>query len=196
MPTTATPNILTDAGYLFMAPLATAEPTNTVAASKFSDVWPVAWISLGATEEGSTFTYQTNVEAISVAEFFDPIRYATTSRTGSFAFSLADYTATNWNRALNGGPAALVPTSGTGATAITSTQPKTPGTEVRVMLGWESLTNDIRIIAYQCINGGEVSSAFRKAPDKALIAMTFNFEIPSSGIPWKMYTAGTARGGV
>lgn len=194
MPTIATPNILTDAGFLFMSPLATAEPTNTVSASKFTDAWAATWVPLGATEEGSTFSYQTNVEAVSVAEFFDPIKYATTSRSGSFAFNLADYTLSNWKRALNGGPVALTAVSGTGATSLFSTGPLTPGLEVRVMLGWESLDSTIRIIAYQCLNGGEISSAFRKAPDKALIPCTFNFEIPASGIPWKMYSAGAARG--
>ena len=95
MPTTATPNILNDAGYLFWAPLLSAEPTNTVSGSKFTDAWPGAWISLGATEDGSEFTYETKLEAISVAEFFDPIKWATTERTGTFAFNLADFTLAN-----------------------------------------------------------------------------------------------------
>ena len=40
--TVASPTILTDPGMLWIAPLGTAEPTPTVAASKFTDSLPVA----------------------------------------------------------------------------------------------------------------------------------------------------------
>src|SRR4030095_11808737 len=193
MPTTATPTILTDPGYLFWAPLGTAEPTNTVAGSKFTDVWAVAWINLGATENGSTFSYSSTVEAISVAEFFDPIKYATTARAGNIAFNMADYTLADWKRALNGGTMTLV--SGTGATALTSLAPPAPGGETRVMIGWESLDATVRLICYQTLQGGEVQSAFQKAPALGLIPVQFNFEVPTSGIPFKLYAAGSTRGG-
>ena len=63
------------------------------------------------------------------------------------------------------------------------------------MLGWESLDSTLRVICYQTLQGGEVASAFKKAPALALIPCTFNFEIPTSGIPFKMFAAGTARAG-
>lgn len=192
MPTTATPNVLTDPGYLFWAPLASAEPTNTVAGSKFTDAWPVAWISLGATEDGSEFNYETSVEAIRVAEFLDPIKWATTERNGNIGFTLTDWTLANLKRAMNGGTLTLV--SGTGATQLNSYIPPAPGSEVRCMIGWESYDSTVRLIAYQTINSGSVASSFKKAPDKAGFACQFNFEVPSSGNPWKAYTAGLARG--
>jgi hypothetical protein len=193
MPSTAVPNILTDPGYLFWAPLLSAEPVNTVVGSKFTDAWPVAWISLGATEDGSAFTYETTVEPITVAEFFDPIRYSTTERAGNFAFNLADYTLNNLKRAFNGGTLATV--SGAGATLLSSLVPPTPGNEVRAMIGWESLDNTMRTICYQTINSGSITNAYRKAPAFAVIPCTFNFEVPAAGNPWKMYSAGTARVG-
>jgi hypothetical protein len=193
VPTVAVPNLLTDPGYLFAAPLATAEPTNTVAASKFTDAWAAAWVPLGATEDGNTFSYESTVEPIEVAEFFDPIRYSTTGRAGSFAFSLADFVLDRVKLAFNGGTKTLV--SGTGATQLTSYVPPTPGAEVRTMLGWESLDGTVRVIVYQAIQGGAVEVANQKAPAKAIIPCTFNFEVPSSGNPWKMYTAGAVRGG-
>jgi hypothetical protein len=191
--TTATPTLLVDAGYLFWAPLLTALPATvggTVAGSVFTDSWPVAWISLGATEEGSTFEYEVNVEPMSVAEFFDPVRYATTSRTGSFAFSLASYTLTNLGRALNGAPTVI---SGSGATQLNRLRPPAVGAETRCMIGWESADNTMRLVCYQTICSGTVSSQFRKAPDKALIPCTFNFEMPASGIPYDFFSAGTGR---
>lgn len=190
----ASPSILTDAGYLFIAPLGTAVPTNTVAGSVFTDAWPVAWLPFGATTEGSTFNYSTSVEPITVAEFFDPVRYATTERMGNIAFNLASWTLSNYRRALNGGVAALTPTSGTGATALYNVSPPNPGSEVRAMIGWESLDNTVRLVCYQTIQGGEISTAFQKAPDVAAIPCTYNLEIPSTGKPFDIWGAGATRG--
>src|SRR5688572_29213817 len=102
-PAILAPAVLTDPGYLFIAPLLSTLPTNTVAGSVFTDAWAAAWLPLGATEEGSTFSYETTVEPITVAEFFDPISYRTTGRAGSIAFNLANFGLSNYRRALNGG---------------------------------------------------------------------------------------------
>lgn len=191
MPTTATPTILTDPGYLFWAPLGTALPVNTVVGSKFTDAWSSPWVSLGATEEGSTLSYEITVEAIMVAEFFDAISYRTTERGGAFAFALADWTLANVKRAFNGGTLTVV--SGTGATQLNKYEPPDPGGEVRAMLGWESLDSTVRAICYQCLNSGTVETAFKKAPDKSLLPCEFRFEKPATTQPFEFYTAGTAR---
>lgn len=189
--TTATPNLLQEPGYLHWAPLGTALPTHTVAGSKFTDTWPAAWINLGATEDGSTFKSETKVEPVKVAEFFDPIKYVTTERSGSFSAALASYTFSNLAKAMNG--AANVIVSGTGATQLNKLTPPAPGSEVRCMIGWESLDATLRIVAYQTFQGGAVASDFKKAPAKALIAVEFMFEVPTSGVPFEMWSAGTAR---
>jgi hypothetical protein len=193
MPTMATPYILTDPGYLFWAPLATAVPTFTVAGSKFTDAWPVAYIPLGATEDGSEFSFSSSVEPIRVAELFHPVQYATTEQAASIAFSLADYTANNLKRAWNGGTIATV--SGTGATTLSKLTPPNPSQITRAMIGWESLDATVRLIAYQTINGAEITTAFKKAPEKALIPTKFSFEKPSATEPFDMWFAGTARVG-
>lgn len=190
----ASPSVLTDAGYLFIAPLSSTLPSNTVAGSVFTDAWPAAWLPLGATEEGSEFTYASNVEPVEVAEFFDPVRYFTTSREGKIAFNLASWGLSNYRRALNGGVTALAATSGTGATSLFTLNPPTPGSETRCMIGWESLDNTVRLVCHQTMQGGEITSAFQKAPKLATIPCTFNLEVPSGGQPFTLYTAGTARG--
>lgn len=190
----ATPTVLTDPGMLWIAPVGTAAPSNTVAGSVFTDDPDVAWIPLGATEEGSTFNYESTVEPIRVAEFFDPIRWVTTDRTGSIAFNLASFTLSNYQRALNGGIAALTATSGSGATSLFTLEPVDPGDEVRCMILWESTDATLRLMLRQCIQGGQVSSAFKKAPDKAVIPCTFNLEVPTSGKPFTFWAAGTSRG--
>jgi hypothetical protein len=190
----ASPFVLTDPGYLFIAPLLSTLPTNTVAGSVFTDAWAAAWIPLGATEDGSQFSYESTVEPITVAEFFDPVAYRTTSRTGSIAFNLASFSLSNYRRALNGGIAALTPTTGTGATALYDVTAPTPGAEVHCMIGWESQDNTLRLICHDTMQGGEVASAFKKAPDLALIPCTFNLQVPAAGgSPFKFSGAGATR---
>lgn len=192
-PAVAKPTILTDPGFLWMSVLGTAEPTPTVTDGKFSDTVPVDWIPLGATTEGSTFSYSVNVEAASVAEFFDPISYHTTSRNGSIAFNLANWSLSNYQRAINGGVAALVPT-GTAGAELTELEPPEPGDEVRAMILWQSTDDTVRLLLRKTIQGGEVASAFQKAPAVAAIPCTFNMEVPESTTkPWKMWAAGTSR---
>lgn len=189
--TTATPIVLTDAGYLFWAPLSTAITTNTVAGSVFTDSWAGPWVNLGATEDGSQFEYDLNVEAITVAEFLDPVKFVTTSRSGSFAFNLASYTLSNLAKALNGAAPTIV--SGSGATQLNRVRPPTPGSEVRSMIGWESLDNTVRLFCFQALSSGKVATAYKKAPSYSVIPMTWNFEVPSSGIPFEYYSAGASR---
>lgn len=189
--TTATPTVLTDAGYLFWAPLATAIPTNTVAGSVFTDSWSGAWINLGATEDGSQFEYDLNVQAISVAEFLDPIKYVTVSRAGSFSFNLANYTLSNLAKVTNGSAPTVV--SGTGATQLNRVRPPVPGSEIRAMIGWESLDNTVRAIFYQTLSSGKVTTTYKKAPSYAVLPATWNMEVPSSGFPWEYFSAGAVR---
>lgn len=187
-PAVSAPTLLVDPGFLWIAPLATADPTNTVAGSVFTDTIPVAWIPLGATTDGTTFSYSTSVEPIRVAELFDPVKYVTTERSGNIAFNLASWTLSNYRRALNGGIAALTATSGTGATALYNISPPTPGAEVRSMILWESTDATVRILVRQAMQGGEISSAFQRGASNAAIPCTYNMEIPTGGTkPWDMW---------
>lgn len=188
--TMATPTVLTDPGFLYWAPLASSLPTNTVSGSVFTDTWPVAWIALGMTEAGSTITYGITVEAIEAAETFDPLSYRTTGRTASLEFQLKNFTATNLGRALNTAPTVV---SGSGATQLNKISPPNPGSEVRAMLGWESLDSTVRFVGYQFINSGDLAIALQKAPATGNIPFTANFE-KTSNPPVDFWTAGSTRG--
>ena len=193
MPLTyATPLLLTDPGFLFWAPLASTLPTMAAAGSTYdADPWPVAWVALGATEDGTRLSYESTVEPIRVAEFFDPLRYATVERAGSLSFNLTNWTLNTVKRVYNGGTIATV--SGSGATLSSSYDLPTPGQEVRAMIGWESLDHTVRGIAYQTINSGTIEQAFQRAPAKALLPCTFNFEVGSNGKPFTFWAAGVGR---
>ena len=188
---TAVPTLLTDPGFLFWAPLGSSVPAMTVAGSVFTDAWPVAWINLGATEDGNEIAYQLQVQPRSVAEFLDPIQQATVSRDGSIAFNLTNFTLTNVKKVLNGGTLTVV--SGTGATQLNKYTPPVPGQEVRCMIGWESLDATVRFVAYQTINATQVKMANKKTPAFATLPTEFHFEVPSSGNPFDMWSAGTVR---
>mgnify|MGYP003526789287 FL=1 len=191
MPTTAVPKLMRDPGYLFWAPLGTAVASHTVAGSVFTDTWPVGFINLGATTDGSELKYEIETESIEAAEFLDPLVIAETGRSGSIAFALMDFTMNNLKRALNGGTIAVV--SGTGATALNKYTPPTPGASVRCMIGWESLDATMRFIAYQTLQTNSIGASFKKAPSTAALACEFAFEVPTSGVPFEFWSAGTAR---
>jgi hypothetical protein len=189
----ATPLLATDPGFLFWAPIGTAEPTHAVTASVFSDAWPAAWIRLGATEEGHSFNWQTSFDPVTVAELLDPIKYVTTGRTGSIAFALVDFHMNNVKRVLNGG---TITTTGATTTTMSTYTPPAQGAEVRSMIGWESQDGTERLIAYQCVNTAQVTISRRKGSDNANLPVEFQLEAPSTGLPFKYLTAGVARLGV
>jgi hypothetical protein len=187
------PQLLVDPGILWIAPVGTAEPTPTAAGGRFTDTLPAAWLLLGPTDEGSTFSDSVETDTITVAEFRNAIRNVVTGRTSSLAFALASWTLTNYRRALNGGVAAIAPT-GTGGAEVTSLEPPAEGDETRCMLMWESTDLTLRLLARQAFQTGEVSTDFRPGAERALIPCEFAFEQPNTGLrPWKMWAAGTAR---
>jgi hypothetical protein len=158
----------------------------------FTDAWPVAWVNLGATSDGSKFVYDLKVDKIVAAELFDPIAWKTVERSGNISFALMSWTLSNLKTVLNGG--ALTVVSGTTTTQLNKYEPPAPGTEVRSMIGWESLDATTRIVCYQCLQGGTMETDFKRVPSTALMPAQFNFEIPTSpAVPFSIWTAGVAR---
>lgn len=189
------PQILTDPGILWIAALGTATPTPTSSAGQFTDALPPAWLLLGPTEEGSSFSDKVDTDTITVAEFLSAIRNVVTGRNSSLAFALASWTLSNYRRALNGGVAAIAPTGTVGA-EVTSFEPPVEGTETRCMLMWESTDRSLRLMGRQAFQVGEVKTDLKPAPDKGLIPCEYAFEQPTTGLrPWQMWAAGTARVG-
>lgn len=190
----ATPLILTDPGFLFTADLASTLPTMAAAGSSYdADAWPVAWKAVGATEDGSQFNYEMTVEQITVAELFNAVAYSPTGVTVSLAFTMVDYTLNNLARAMNAPASNLSTVSGAAATLSSKLSPPTPSQIKRRMIGWESLDHTLRLIGTQCLQGGQIQASFQKAPAKAGIATTWNFEQPAAGDAFNFYAAGTGR---
>jgi hypothetical protein len=159
-------------GQLFIAALGTTEPTDlTTAWSAVS----ANWVMLGYTDDASEFHYEPATDDVEVAEELDPISTQTTGRTATIAFALAQLTATNLKRAMNGG------TITTGAGIVTF-EPPDLGTEVRVMIGWEAEDSTERWVYRQCYQQGDITITRGKGAVKALIPCEFRLEKPVTGL--------------
>lgn len=156
-------------GLIYVAPIGTAEPTSG------SGTLPSAWTPIGYTESGSTFTTETTVDEINVAEELNPIRYAATKRVTKFEFQMAEINATNYSIALNGG------TIGSPTSGFVTFEPPTVGEEQRLMVVWDGDDDEERMLLRRCLASGSVAIPRQKAPNKALIPITFNLELPDDG---------------
>ncbi|MFC9973541.1 hypothetical protein ACFVH6_21870 [Spirillospora sp. NPDC127200] len=178
-------------GWLYWAPLGSSAPTNTVVGSRFTDTWPVAWLPIGATDEGSEWTYETDTDDVEIAESLDPVAVVATGRTIGLSFAMVNINTTNLKRAMNGG---TITTTGSDATTLNEFTPPELGQEVRAMIGWESQDSTERLVGYQVFQTGEISIERRKGADKAMIPVEWRFEKPVTGPPFRYWTAGTVRG--
>ena len=96
-------------------------------------------MQVGSTDEGLTYAESTDTEDITVAESLYAVRTVTTSKTGTVSMSLSEIHNLNWKLASNGG---TIVTTGTGVTKMNIYVPPLAGSEVRVMLGFQSADDD------------------------------------------------------
>lgn len=153
-------------GILKIAPLGSTEPVDLTAA------WDAAFVDLGYTEEGSSFVFDNTFEDVLVAEELEPVEVLQTARQVTVNFAAAELTATNLQRAFNGGEVV----TGTG---IVTFEPPEAGDYTPVMIGWESDDGLERWVFRRCIQVGSVEIARRKAPTKAQVPMSFRCTKPN-----------------
>jgi len=187
---TITPGqIKTGPGVIRYAPLGTAIPTFTAASSKIVGTW-TSWVEVGGTDAGLTYSENTDSEEIRVAESVYPIRKVITGKTGSVQFSMSQISDLNWKLAMNGG---TITTSGTAGTKLNVYVPPLVGTEVRVMLGFQSLDDDEVIIWPQVFNTGSVEIQRGTLDQVAGLPVEFDAELPDPAVlttPYKRWTTG------
>jgi hypothetical protein len=176
-------------GLIRYAPLGTAIPTFTAAASKVTGTW-TSWVDVGATDEGLTYSESTDTEDIRVAESLYAVRTITTSKTGTVSLALAQVDDLNWKLVSNGG---TITVTGTGATKLDVYVPPLAGSEVRVMLAYQSIDEDEVIIWPQVFNTGGFETARANFADKHTLPAEFSVELPDPGVmatPYKRWTSG------
>lgn len=157
-------------GRLYYAPLGTSEPTSCSAAL------PSAWIAVGYTEDGTEVQTNITSEAIEVAEELDPIAFEQTTRRTQLTMQMAEMTKKRLALALGAGAAET-------DDAATFEFPDS-GDIVGVMFVWDSMdtpdATNRRWLFRKCTPSGTVSTARRKAPQKALIPVTFDCAKPDA----------------
>jgi len=172
-------------GILLINPtLASSEPVDL---SGGAGGWPAGWAQLGYTESGTLMGIETTFEDVEVAEELDPVAILATKRMITVGFSLAEITATNLKRVFNGG-------SITAASGAVLFDPPALGSEVYVMLGWESTAVDERWIFRKVIQTTKVEIPRQKAPAKALLPVEFRAVVPAGGLkPYRAIMASPGR---
>lgn len=170
-------NIQLGAGRLYVAPIGTTEPTTA------SAVLPSAWRAVGYTEEGTTISVELTNEPINVAEEYDPVLYVMSGRSASVSVSMAEVNRKNLALAMGVGA--------NEANDETSFEPPAPGAEVAVMLAWDSEdaagVDNVRWVFRQCKVNGSVEVQRNKAPNKAMLPVTWNLEKPASNEPFIVF---------
>jgi len=170
-------------GKLMAAVVGTAEPADLTVA------WNAAFLAgdLGYTEEGSTFTISPEFEDVEVAEEIDPIDILPVGRTMSVEFALAEITAENFQRVLNGGTI----TTGTGLKTFEPAAASSAPTYLA--LAWEDTlaVHKERYVWRRCIQTGDIEISRRKAPDKATLGASFRVALPTSGPAFKYIVSDT-----
>ena len=167
-------------GTLRVANIGTTEPIDLVTA------WPAGWVQCGYTFEGHVFSYQLELAAVEVAEELDVLLWVPTGRKGKVTFTLAELTASNLKRALNGG----VMSTGAGFVTI---EPPDFGTETSLMYGFESTDATERWVFRQCKSAGEIQISRKKGADKAGIPLELNLEKPAAARLFKAMMATPVR---
>lgn len=168
-------NVHLGAGRLYKAPLATAEPASASAAL------PSAWVAIGYTEDGTEIVTDITSEDIEVAEELDPIDTVQTRRTTTINVQPAEMTVNNLATSLGGEVTRL-------NNAVAYEFPD-PTDIVAFMLVWDSNedpTSDAgatnrRWLFRSVKPTGTVTTARRKAPQKALLPMALRANKAANG---------------
>jgi hypothetical protein len=177
MPTGKNPDVISlGPGTLLIAPIGTPEPATRAAA------WDDAWIEMGYTADGSEFSSTLTTDKVEVAEELYPLRYVTTQCESAIKFALAQITVDNLVAAFNGGTVVV-------GLADVTFEPPALGTEVRVMIGWDSQDGEERWVFRRCLNTGNVMMARKKGAAKTEIPVEFKLEKPTGAEPFKTMLA-------
>lgn len=180
--------VQTGPGRIRYAPLGTTIPTFSVTASKFSPTW-TNWLDVGSTDAGITYTEASETADINVAESLYPVRTVVTGKSSRIAGVLNEVTDLNWKLVNNGGTIAITGTTGTKMSEYT---PPLAGSEVRIMLAFQSNGDDEIIVWPQVFQVGSMEYARGTFETKAGLSFEFNAEIPATGYttPYHRFTAG------
>lgn len=167
-------------GWLYAAPLATAEPTSASAALPSA-----TWIPLGYTEDGTTIVFDRAFENIDVAEELEPVDTVQNRDSVMVRAQLAQATRRNLLLALTG--------DATGTNTAASIEAPIPGTDTGFMLVWDkqldpTTATNVRWLFRRVKSRGSIEVQLRKSPNKALIPVELQALVPTNGArSWRCF---------
>lgn len=173
-------------GWLYAAPIGTSEPTDA------STALPSAWRCVGYTETGNAFTSNITSSDIEVAEELEPIDVRETKRLTDVQFEMAEVNRQNLALAFNSGA--------NSANTAASYEPPALGASIYVMLAWDlNATADatnVRWVYRKAKQTAAIQIQHRKAPQKALIPVTFRIVKPTGAQPWIVFPSSSGTVGL
>lgn len=179
-------NIKISPGTLYAAPLGTVEPVSV------TGQWPAGWSALGYTEQGSEFDFGPTVAQVMVEESLYPIKNVITGYSAKLTFVLAELNRANLALSLNAGAPGGIVAASQGTNADGSVWQETPGegTEVSIMLGWDSLQLGAsagadpfqRLVIRQCLQDAPVKEVHRKGNTKSSYSTAWTAQKPFTGL--------------
>ena len=205
------------AGTIYMAPLATAVPTLTVVAGKFTQAF-TGWYAVGGTSAGLTLTRNPATSDFNVAESFYPQHILQTGDDMQGSFTIDQINKQNLAFAMNAASAATLAgaasgsasgaqgnfsNSGTGASRVTAFNLPAIGSQVDCMLAWQSQDDDEVVFMYEVTQVASVAPNMNKGPQAQELLMQLRCVLPATNPdlnvgatstqvqPWRWYFAGT-----
>lgn len=200
------------AGKLFVAPLGTITsayaPVSTgskfvLGTSATNVPGSTAWLPLGYTAEGHTFTQSVDTDDDTAAESLYPVATPVTGKTARWAVTLKTVNLTTLRVALNAFDASstvVTNVSGSGGqvpgvSTVVKVKPPVAGSEVRCQFLWINNDDDDVIVGYRALNVGDFERAFKKGAEGQDVPLEFNLELPETTIsttPYDEYLTGAS----
>lgn len=163
------------AGLVYVAPIGTAEPTSA------AGFLPVGFQEVGYTKSGSQLKHSVVSTPVEVPWEYEPTMLLTVSRTVTFTVELAQTSINNLLLALNNGS----------VTNQSSISAPLPGNEVRFMLALAASDGSLWLFR-QCINQGDLTIKFAKAPDYTTLPCEFALEKPVGAPAFSIFPSTTS----
>lgn len=152
-----------------------------------------AWLPVGITSEGTTFTFSFDTDTDEAAEYNDALATIVTGTSATMEAELKTVNLTNLRAAFNL-PTSLVTGTPTASTAA-YIDPPAAGAEVRSQWLWESTSGNHIILFWQGLNTGDVALQGQKGAGGMNIPISVNAELPDVSVApraWRQYVIGTS----
>src|ERR1044072_5260774 len=159
-PTPTVENVLVGVAYLYVAPVGTTPPADSVDPG---ELWPSPWVYVGASEEGLAVVKGADIGTINIEESPLPVKRVTNQSTFDLRISLSEDTVETMKLAYGGGTITTI----AGSAGVAGQKRLTlSSTAEELAAGFEGVNVDDlprRVIVPRVISAAEVETTYRRA---------------------------------